>query len=445
MLAAGCGPVDRSDTIAKRDVVVFLLDAARADHFGCYGYAKNTTPNIDALAGSSVVFGSAISDAASTFPSVSALMTGMSTGKTQLLRTQALRKDLPTIAEKAMLAGYRTYAYSENPFVTKKFGFNRGFQHFDQAFPHDTLKQLVGELPQFDSPARIEQVLDWMAEESADPFFAYIHLLRPHNPYTPPKEFVERFAAKADPAVDGGTEHLLEMDRRGTASADELERTVELYDANLAYGDELFAVVMNGLRERGLLDNSIIVVLSDHGEGFLEHGRMLHTSTVFDEMVHVPVIIHYPGGHDGMRLETPVQLSDVGIGLATIFEQSADEIRPDGTAFTSAAVARGEGSKPLTLSWTLPRFGLVGVRSRAHKLVVDVGPDGCLAKPVALYDLEADPAEKSELDPVGPAATHFERYFRENGLWECEANASQVEVELDAKTADWLRALGYLE
>ncbi|MFQ5416033.1 MAG: sulfatase [Myxococcota bacterium] len=433
----GCGTRDGNES-PRWDIVVFVLDAARADHFGSYGYDRNTTPNIDALARGGVVYEAVFSEGASTYPSTAALMTGRSPGESGLLKTQPIPTRYPTLAERARDAGYRTYAYSENPFITPTFSFDRGFSGFDAVFPHEVFARGQSAEHDFGTREGIRRALDWMAEEPSEPFFAYFHVLRPHNPYTPPPELLAQHAAGVDSAVYGSTETLLDIDReRRRATPEELAQIVALYDANLAYGDAIFGFLVDGMRSRSLIDEAVIVVLSDHGEAFLEHGRMLHTSTVFDEMIHVPAIVRFPVAGEGRRVSTPLQLHDLGNAIARLAEEPTDELVLGGGPAQTAT--------DTILSWTIPEFGLAAVRTPTHKLVIEVGEDACALNPIALYDLTVDPGEHRALPTENDETVEaLAGHFRDHGLRECEASPQSVE-ELDPRTAEQLRLLGYVD
>jgi len=443
LAAAACGGPREPARPTGPNIVVFLLDAARADHFGAYGYGRPTTPHVDALAAEGIVFESAVSEAASTFPSTAALMTGRSPSVSGLLATQPIPDRYPMLAERVRAAGYRTYGYSENPFITGTFRFDRGFDRFDAVFPHESFAQNQIDVPEIDTEAQLQRAVEWMQAESR-PFFAYFHILRPHNPYLPPAEFLERLAPHADAPLYGDTRTLAAIER-GERQVSEAERAqiIALYDANLAYGDALFGSLMAAMSERGLLDDTAVVVLSDHGEGFLEHGHVLHTSTVYDEMIRVAAVARLPGIRPGTRVAAPLQLRDIGNALARLAgaELPADE----GRAFELASETGGRASSP-TVSWTLPRFARAAVRSSDHKLIVDVGADGCGATPLHFFELASDPRETHPRPPQRePAAAELADHFRSQRAPACGHQGPDHGADLDPALAAQLRALGYIE
>jgi arylsulfatase len=441
-LGVGCGRDEPPPRSNRLNLLVFLLDTARADHFGCYGYERDTTPNIDALAREGVVYETVVAEAASTFASTVAFMTGSSPAESGLLQTTEIPLGLKTLGQRAAAAGYRTYGYSENPFITSKFGFDRGFEEFVEVFPHALFAELGSpDSLEFESDKNIAAALDWIEQPSPKPFFAYFHILRPHNPYRPTREIAGMFAGAPVPHELIETPMLLAIDRHEREiSPEEMELIVAAYDENLRYADELFGIVLERLRESGRLDETIVVVLSDHGEAFLEHGRMLHTSTVYEEMIRVPAVVRHPGFAGGGRIAPPLQLRQIGRAIAQWLDA------PNGSAADPADPFGVGTASSVTHSWTLPRFGSAASRSATHKLIINVGAAGCFHSPRELYDLTRDPDEQQPLDPVGrPEAEQLEAAFRAHTPEDCEALGGNPEVDFDEVMTERLRALGYID
>jgi arylsulfatase A-like enzyme len=411
---------------AQPHVVVFLLDAARADHFGSYGYGRDTTPHADAFARGATRYTQAISEGAYTYASIAALFTGQPPERTGLLEARlAERGRFELLAQVARAAGYRTYGYSENPYVSRDFALDEGFDVFDPAFRGRDPRGL----PALDGEAGIDAALDFLAQGDSRPLFAYLHLIRPHNPYAPTPAQAGRFGSH-DPAA-GSTAALRALDRRGAASARELGNTVALYDENLASADAAFGRLIRGLGERGLEDETVVVLASDHGEAFLEHERMLHNTTVYDEMIHVPLLVRVPGQPPGV-VDSPVQLADLGAVLRALVRGEA------GSAQRLTALARRDDAP--TFSWTVPAAARVGVRTREHKLVADARDLGELA----VYDLERDPGEQHPLHG-SPQAAPLLQQLRERVADGPLAGPTPVAPRLAPDLERRLEALGYTQ
>jgi arylsulfatase len=430
MCALGCG-ASEPPIPAQPNIVIFMLDAARADHFGIYGYDRPTTPQIDAFARTATRYTRAVAEGSFTFASASALFSGLPPDRTGLLKARRLGDDLVLFAEIAQRAGYRTHAYSENPYVTAAFGFDRGFQRFDAVLSYQSYRSKLQRFEHSDALPGIDQTLRFMTEEPGVPFLAYVHLLRPHNPYTPPDGFAGRFGSLPK-SKDGSTKTLFAIDRsKREAKPRRLANIRALYDENLAYGDAMFGRLLDGMRDRDLLDDTIIIVLSDHGEAFLEHGRLLHGSTTFDEMIRVPLLIRVPG-EKARVVDHPVQLADLGRALR-------DVVTGPGVSLERLVGLRRAVDDP-TLSWSLLDYHRVCARTPRRKLIADTRS----LEAVAYYDLESDPGELTTL-PLDDEGARLLELLRTR-IREGHASLTKsVGRPLDPALLDHLRALGYTE
>lgn len=426
----GCG-ASEPPIPAQPNIVIFMLDAARADHFGIYGYERPTTPHIDAFAQTATRYTRAIAEGSFTFASASALFSGLPPHRTGLLKARRLGNDLVLFAEVAQRAGYRTRAYSENPYVTAAFGFDRGFQLFDAVLSYQSYRNKPLRFEQSDASPGIDRTLRFMTEEPGVPFLAYLHLLRPHNPYTPPDVFAGHFGSLPN-SNDGHTKTLFAIDRsKRKVKPPRLANIMALYDENLAYGDATFGRLLEGMRARDLLDDTIIIVLSDHGEAFLEHGRLLHGSTTFDEMIRVPLLIRVPG-QEARVVDQPVQLADLGTALREV-------VAGPGAPLERLADLR-RGIDDPTLSWSLLAHHRACARTPDRKLIVDTRS----LEAVAYYDLGSDPEELTTL-PLDDEGTRLLELLRTR-IREGHASLTRSSGRpLDPALLEQLRVLGYTE
>jgi arylsulfatase A-like enzyme len=427
----GCGVIPglETSTPTQPNVVVFMLDAARADHIGCYGYARPTTPHIDAFARTATRYTRAVSEGSFTFASTSALFTGMPPDRTGLLKARRIDNALVLFAEIARTSGYRTHAYSENPYVTASFGFNRGFQEFEAALGYREFRDKLRHFEHSEASVGIDGTLRFMDEEPGVPFLAYLHLLRPHNPYTPPDGFAGRFGSRPK-SPDGATHRLLAIDARGRRlSPRRLENIVALYDESLAYADAMFGRLLDGMRERGLLDDTIVIVVSDHGEAFREHGRLLHGSTAYDEMIRIPLLVWVPGG-TARVVDRPIQLADLGTALREVVAGSE--------APFERVTELGRGADDPMLSWTMRYHHRACVRTASQKLIVDTDS----LEALAYYDLESDPKELTAL-PLDQEAQRLLECFRTRVREGHVSLTKPADFEIEPELVEQLEALGY--
>jgi arylsulfatase A-like enzyme len=273
----------------RPDVLMVILDATRADHVSCYGYERPTTPQLDALAAGSLVLENCFALAPFTVISVPSLMTGRHWREHGVHgKGQALADSFVTLAEVLADAGYHTLAYSDNPFVSFGTGADQGFHEFTEVWTD----------PDFGGPGMTPELAEERflarAEEgfAGKPVFAYLHLMPPHAPYYPGADHdIFSDPAYAGP-YDGSAEQLdlIDAEHRELSPADR-QQVVDLYDGNLHRIDASLGRILAGWRALERERELLVIVLSDHGEAFGEHGWYQHLSTVYDEMVHVPLVL----------------------------------------------------------------------------------------------------------------------------------------------------------
>jgi len=285
------GPVEERRSVATLssqtpDVLVILLDAARPDHFGCYGYDRDTTPFIDALAADAVVFGEVFSTASYTRSAVPSLLTGLSWKEHGVVGSRDVLADsFVTMAEVFATAGYHTLGISGNANVSTGTGASQGFEDWTDIWSH----------PRYAIDNRFRLPVDLLEEKldaglGSRPVFGYLHLIPPHEPYEPGPEHDLWPTGDHSDWIDGSVEclkRLLAM--KGRWRAEDLDRLISLYDGNLHFADSLVREVVEAWqakRERPLH----LVITSDHGEAMGEHGFVGHNTTVYDSMTRIPLI-----------------------------------------------------------------------------------------------------------------------------------------------------------
>ncbi len=373
-LAAGLMVV--ADTARAADtptnVLVILIDALRPDHLGVYGYERPTSPTIDRLAAEGVLFESAFSQASWTKPSVPSLFTGLYpiehrvfTGSDEerpgRITSDVLAEKHTTIAEVFQAQGYRTAAFLDNAQLRDFLGFAQGFETYEEDLGR--------------AEAITSRFVDWLRELDEEPFFAYVHYLDPHWPYDPPAPYDQLFPKPTGTSIDFGTLNWKHLERqiedgRMIPNADDLAALQALYDGEIRYNDQAIGSLLDALREHDLLKSTLIVLTADHGEEFWEHGRLGHGRSLYDEVLHVPLILRLPGGVPA-RIADQVELVDV---MPTLLDLSGIPIPEDLSGKSLRPLVTGE-------SWDeRPAFadhrpeGLAGriqqsVRLPAEKLV----------------------------------------------------------------------------
>ena len=316
----------------RPNIVMLVLDTQRSFNMGLYGYDRPTTPEMDALATEGVVFERAVSPAPWTLPAHASMFTGRWPHELGVSFEVPLDDTYPTLAEVLSDHGYVTGAFSANlEFTTPLWGVGRGFQRFDAvpvtipAILKQTWlirwpwKQILDRSGRHDytvlNPAeRISRwFLAWEAEREGRPFFAFLNFFEAHEPYDPPPEFAGRFGS-----TPGGLDWLLHGNRSEDYSAEELTEMIARYDEDVLAGDRAVGDLFRSLDERGLLENTVVIITADHGEEFGEHGYMNHVETVHTPSVHVPLIVSFADAPSGLRVATPVSTRDIAATVLDI-------------------------------------------------------------------------------------------------------------------------------
>ncbi|MEM7048613.1 MAG: sulfatase [Acidobacteriota bacterium] len=422
-------------------VVLYVLDALRADALGAYGSPRGASPTLDRLAQEGWLFANHRSTAPNTLPSTKALLTGHAPRFRGGWKIPA--DGLPTLAEQFADAGYRTGLFSGNVYVSPTYGTDRGFEHAALVDGGTTG-------PVNDNAARIHAAAEaWLDTLPATAsVFLYLHTIHPHNPYTPPEPLRSRFAPRGPSAIDGATETLLDVQRgRRTLADGDRERLRGLYAGALAYNDQQIGHLLDALAERFAPQDTVLAVTSDHGEELFDHGGLLHGYTLYREMIEIPLILWAPGRLAPRRIAAATDTTDLHAtlrGLVVSGEPAgrnllASQWSPQPVRFAAAASVPGgifsARSDRLELIFA-PRQGLGWGQGDGL---------GRSKQPVYLFDLEGDPEQRLNLAGDGrPEAAWLRERLRawiESGR---PAEDGATPPAEDEETRRQLEALGYL-
>ena len=307
------------------NVLIIVMDTVRADHVSALGYFRETTPNLERLAKQGVLFEHAISTSCWTLPAHASLLTGRFPFE-HGAEVKTYDGRYPTLPEAFEARGYRTGAFSANTFYfASTNGFGHGFLHFDGVFTNlsdvlvrtlygRSLMMLYEEAPYANVPGRKnadivnERFLDWLHQSSSRPFFAVLNYFDAHDPYLPPTPFRDKFARRS--GVGGKLNGL--ADRESLRQPSDIRTEEEAYDGGIAYEDDRIGRLMQSLKESGFATNLLVVVVSDHGEFFGEHGLFLHKNALYMQGIHVPLLLVWPDHLPaGVRVTVPVSIARV--------------------------------------------------------------------------------------------------------------------------------------
>lgn len=415
LLLVGC-----EKEIDPVNVVIVTIDTTRADHIGCYGHPRSKTPVIDGLAEEGVLFEKAFTPVPITCPSHSTMMTGKVPFGHGIRDNGlfVLGDDQVTLAEVLKEHGYSCAAAIGAFPLLARFGLDQGFDLYDEQlgevaedpFGNRIIKKRSLFFDERKASLVNESVFPWLEENTKDPFFLWVHYFDPHHPHEPPTPYDHEFAD-------------------------------DLYLGEIAYSDECVGVLMQKLKDLGVYDNTLVVVLSDHGEGLWEHNEYTHSLLAYNSTLRVPLVIRDPSGVSGRRVEQRVGTVDL---FPTILERIGIRLPNDLHGSSLLGFLRGEDegkARSLYAETIAPRLshGLGEIRAYFD------GNYKYLHGPIKeLYDLENDPGElvnliESEPGIASEMRTKLEKYLDENA----KASVGQ-KVAIDEETERRLMALGYL-
>jgi arylsulfatase A-like enzyme len=387
------------------NVIIIGIDTLRPDHLGCYGYGRNTSPNIDRLAVSGAVFENAISQAPWTLPSFATVFTSLypsQHGATTM--DTRLRTSVPTLASILRDRGFAVAAIVNAPVFRPEFGLNRGFEHYD-AMPPGTVRR---------ADEITNDALEWIDARDRDPFYLFVHYFDPHLSYSPPAPYDTLF----NPDYHGPIGSSFDLDyfssldistmrtEIGALPPADIGHIIALYDGEIAFTDNAIGALLDGLERRGLRENTLIVLLSDHGEEFLDHGGLDHGHSLYNELIRVPLIFSLPGTvRRNTRITPYCRLLDV---TPTILDMLEIVTGDSFEGVSNRALLTGRPAAPVREARLLPPNACYSEAMRRSNATKSVLVDAWKlvynteTSERMVFDLQRDPGEKHNLAAQKP-------------------------------------------
>ncbi|MGI6523707.1 MAG: sulfatase [Bdellovibrionota bacterium] len=417
----------------QRNVIVILIDTLRADHLSMNGYQRETSPVIDNFAAENLNFKWALAPAPWTPASVASLFTGLypsahgmvppNSRDTAIKHSVRLPSKWQTMAETFKNNGYYTAAFSSNPWIQELFGFTQGFDLFGY--------KERAEAAVLTAKAK-EIVQKWRETEKEKPLFMYLHYLDPHNPYSPPAPYNTKFSGTVE----------------GRVYPKKQQEFINQYDGEILYTDTEIGKLFSFLKEEGIYDDAVIILLSDHGEQFMERGHQGHGFDLYNEEVHVPLIVKangkkgtvsdfvsaidiFPTIIELLKLKDPPPFLQ-GISLFNSKELSK-------RAGVLSEIKRLKNQKSLTFK---------DGKKAIFEFSIDEPYRMDLPLPHSkqlMFDIFNDPMESSPLsDPT--LAEERKGSFLEiyKGVLSSKADEKDSQIKMDDKTIKELKTLGYM-
>lgn len=441
------------------NVVILSIDTLRSDHLGCMGYPKPVSPSIDAMAADGAVFLNTYASAPWTLPSYISLMTGLNCIRHRIYyESDRLDPAVPTLADQLRRKGYACEAVTGAGYLYSGYGFSKGFDSYGMG-QRDMQNERMAE-------ETAKEAGGWIASNSDRPFFLFVHTYQVHNPYKSPDPYPAMFVG--DNPRWKKFDIVAEINNRGGKgfflpfSSAERENIIGLYDAGIRYTDDaLVKPLLETLRRNGLYDRTLIILTSDHGEEFFEHGGWDHTHSVYDELIKVPLIVKMPGSkYRGRRIASIVRLTDVMPTVLEVCGVPFEESRLDGRSLLSV-LSGEERNDRVFLAELAENVAELNIPQRLatnegrRKIILNQPfskerqalflPPPRIPPPVELFDLAADPGETKNIADA-PDQASFARVLlrRVQEIARLIPKKDGVRGRVSKELEDQLRALGYI-
>ncbi|MFH1836092.1 MAG: sulfatase [Methanobacteriota archaeon] len=408
----------------KPNVILISIDALAANHVGLYGYKENTTPNLDAYAQNAIVFKNHITNAPWTLPSHAAML---SSQYPHVIGVEKRRHKIPystnMLAEILKETGYKTKGIISFAFVEPMYGFDQGFDSYD--ISNSFYKGEYRDKYYKSSPDITGKAISFMEKNKDKNFFLFLHYFDVHYAYNPPPPYDKMFNSSEDNAVNK-------------------------YDEEIAYTDHYIWELLKWLDESGLADKTMVIVTADHGDAFNQHNLTGHENVVYEEVLHVPLIIKLPSVvQEAGVIPYQTQMIDIAPTILDVLEIPIPSYFEGESLMPLARGESTEGRKYVFSRTVSQDFWREAVRTPKYKLIHIYEPlnaseeDGVRVHSYELYDLEADPGEKTNLADEFPGVVEELRVVL--GEWSARGGVLEPEVlELSVEAKKRLEDLGYL-
>ncbi|TDI88469.1 MAG: hypothetical protein E2O77_11195 [Caldithrix sp.] len=464
----------------RPNVILISIDTLRADHLSCYGYKRPITPNIDRLAGEGALFTNAYSTAVWTPPAHASMLTGLYPCQHGVVHQNKLRSDIPTVAEHLQRNGYHTAGFVNNSQVGNLVGLNRGHDDFYEVWQgfskNQIFKRMANKARQFSGSSdhgaseTNNLIFRWLKGgwNREKPFYLFIHYIDAHNPLKAPRPFRFKYLTKKMRSQIDMAKIQKVADNPLVCFTDGLELTETeihaltcLYDEEINYLDYKIGELVDHLKKRNLLEDSLLILTADHGEHLGEHGMYSHVASLYEPIVHIPLILRYPAV---VKPETvshqPVQHIDI---FPTILESTDLDKRNSATGTGRSlfkSLEKNAASRTLFAEWEgrIPHFvrdrlndkngerieqkftnKLWMSRTSDYKLIADSRDQ------FELYNTKNDPDEQMNLCEKEP--TNFTKLRTALESWRDSTTREQTSESYDYSEETLkkhLKALGYL-
>ncbi len=438
---------DSAGTARRPNIVLITLESIRTDHVSRHGYHRPTTPSLDALAEEAILFQNAYSVTSWTLPAHASIFTGLYPSAHRVVYTRDKLDDShTTLAEHLGAAGYQTAGFVSGPWLQKQHNLHQGFEIYDESASNPDKDLSEAEVTNPEMEKRLTRFLE-EGRDPGRPFFLFAYFWDPHYDYIPPEPYASTFVPDDAVPIDV-TGYFKKGVVNRHISRQQLDYVISQYDGEILWTDELLGRLWDRLRALGLWENTAIIVTSDHGEEFFDHGTKGHKNNLYEESVRVPLVLKVSGTGPRVdeRVSSLVDLYPTVLELAGVTgpdpHHGRSLLRPPDSGRSIYFELQSEWNfrDPATGRLEYVPNVFVAVRDGSSKLIVERNEGRR-----ELYDLAADPSEKRPLE-AGPEhalyhdlLTHFREMKDDASRWQ-QAGPAQLTPEQEER----LRSLGYL-
>jgi arylsulfatase A-like enzyme len=430
------------------NVILITIDTLRADHLSCYGYPKETSPNIDAFAREGAMFEKVACQSSQTLPSHAAIMIGTNprTNKT-ISHESPVDPNVTTLSEILRDHGYRTAAFVSSHALDSKYRLDQGFNTYWEVHKERTYEERRLAKEQEQDPT-LDEAVKWLRQNGRSKFFLWVHWFHPHRPYDPPPRYRERFAGGYTGTATSDPGFIMDVWKgKVELSKEDVAHLAGLYDGEVAFTDDLVGRLLREIDAMGLAENTVVVITADHGELLYEHEHYFgHDIALYDECIMIPLIIYSPI----LKVAEPrvgefVQSLDI---MPTLLEM-LEIARPgdlEGKSLMPLIVGGGTSTVDYAFSETFPFPEKCpprhAVRTAGAKLIWKERRDEDLTK--EFYDLTQDPGETVNLYDKRPGAARLDsvlaRWIQAGGL-----HPAAIPTARESGRWQILKSLGYVD
>ncbi len=434
----------------KPNVILIIVDTLRADHLSCYDYERNTSPAIDSIAKGGIQFLNAYTTAPWTQPAVASIITGLLPYYHNVCDLfDILSPDNITLAELLRDEGYKTGAVISHKLLESKLGYAQGFDYYNE--------DNVGDESTVSSDKVTGNAVKWIDNNKKNDFFLMLHYFDPHYAYEHHEDF--DYSTGYEGELKAGDDIWDLRSRKDNMSNEDLSFLKNLYDEEISFTDKNIGILIQYLKDENLFDKSIIVITADHGEEFNEHGWLGHTVHLYEELVHVPLLIHIPGNeYTPKKIKGNVSVADIVPTILELLDIGYDKSVFNGKSLSGKIKGENEIVKdnPVFFQITFAlneeknlrakqKFSIKnGVLLGKEKLIYDIANEVW-----ELYDISSDKSEKSNIstektETYKQLKSYLEKSpIREQGERGLSKGANKLTPS--KKDVESLKSLGYLQ